>query len=763
MKKLVSILLLIFLLFNLPLSLQDKIIVEEGESIQDAIDKAKDGDVIIIKEGVYRENLVINKSIILIGKGKVIVDGCGETAIKVISDNVAIYNIWFINSNDAIVELMGKTLLQNCSIYNGKFGIIAYKPSTIEKCIIWKCGGGVILYNGSFIKNGTLYKCGLCIEIRGRKNLIENCTSYYSGISIYLENASENKILKGNFYKNNNNQGEIFLINSERNEIVDCNISYGSFAIRMINSNENKILNSSIYKSRYGIKMENCYGNEIKECKILRNRFGIWLEECKNIMINYNDIIHNYMYSLYAKFSTCDASRNYWGAIIPKKIHIILSRVKIIPYYLTPLHDFQIHAKEIKKSIIKEQKRIENKRVDVNMDDFDPLVDIKVCVEIKRARSLNMNYPFELKIFIDGKENNTLIKGDEMLNYKIWQDVDDGKQNVIIEFVAGEKKRIIYDLATGNWYGDDFLGDGDGYGHIKFEEAEIWFDIRYNDYDNDGLTYWEEVNKYGTNPKISDYGKDYDNDGLPIQWEDKYGFSDFIVENHSIDYDNDGLNDYEEYYTSNLLSVPFAKDIFIEVDYMEGYKMYDESIQMLYSAFTKHNINLHIFIDEEIPYKEIVYYKDVRDIYWQYFLHNNISNPKHGIFHYALIASLSSSKRGGHAFIGWDNLDAFMLAAEYINKWRVGRERKVAYASLFMHELGHTLGLFDDTFGGIDNESCNVPWHKGYWIYRNYKSCMNYRYAFNLVDYSDGNHGENDFNDWAHLNLTFFKNSAFYI
>jgi hypothetical protein len=79
-----------------------------------------------------------------------------------------------------------------------------------------------------------------------------------------------------------------------------------------------------------------------------------------------------------------------------------------------------------------------------------------------------------------------------------------------------------------------------------------------------------------------------------------------------------------------------------------------------------------------------------------------------------------------------------------------------------MHELGHTLGLFDDDFGGIDNESCNTPWMKGYWIYRNYKSCMNYRYAFQLVDYSDGSHGRNDFDDWNNIDLTFFKDSLYY-
>jgi hypothetical protein len=35
---------------------------------------------------------------------------------------------------------------------------------------------------------------------------------------------------------------------------------------------------------------------------------------------------------------------------------------------------------------------------------------------------------------------------------------------------------------------------------------------------------------------------------------------------------------------------------------------------------------------------------------------------------------------------------------------------------------------------------------------------MNYRYIYtDLVDYSDGSHGRNDFNDWATMDLTNFN------
>lgn len=739
--------------------------VVEGGNIQDIINNAKEGDVIYIKEGVYFENLFINKSISLIGLGEVIINGMNRSAVTINANKIRLINISFENSgNEAVVKINGKyNEIIGCKIHNGRIGIESMEENVIKNCEIYRCGAGIVFRNRNLLYSSNISKCGIGIEIYGGKNEIVKCNVHTCGVAIYLENAFQNFINESNIYKNNNNEGGIFLLYSHYNEIYRCNLSYGSFAIRMVESNYNAIRENKIFRSRYGIKMESCIGNEIKKNSIVKNRFGITMENCNDISINYNDI-DNYMYNIDAKYSKCDASYNYWGGFIPRKIHRLISYVKFFPWFIYPMFDNVLFPMENRK-INEEKTEIKKFRsfLKINCNDFDPLVDIKVGVKIKRIRSIGERRKYELKVFIDGKENNSFFKGDCFPNYTMWQNVDDGKQEIKIEMMVDrDKAYITYDLARGDWYGDDFLGDKDGYGHIKLKKYEIWFDIFYNDYDGDGLTYWEEVNIYNTNPKKSDYGKDYDGDGIPIQWEDKYGFSDFIKENHSIDYDEDGLNNVEEYLFHKFLSDPFAKDIFIEIDYMQGYKLHEESLQLLYDAFTKHNINLHIDLDEEISYKERISYRDARDLYWRYFLHNNTYNKRYGVFHYAIIISSTYSKRGGHVFVGFDNCDALVIAGDYINKWRKGNARKVAYASLLMHELGHTLGLFENTFGGIDNESCNAPWLKGYWIYRNYKSCMNYRYAFSTVDYSDGSHGRNDFNDWGALNLKFFKNSYYY-
>ncbi len=73
-----------------------------------------------------------------------------------------------------------------------------------------------------------------------------------------------------------------------------------------------------------------------------------------------------------------------------------------------------------------------------------------------------------------------------------------------------------------------------------------------------------------------------------------------------------------------------------------------------------------------------------------------------------------------------------------------------AHASIFMHELGHTLGLLG--FEGIDNENSRFLWYKEYWDWGTYRSCMNYRYVYKLVDYSSGD-DDYDQDDWGIINL----------
>jgi len=365
---------------------------------------------------------------------------------------------------------------------------------------------------------------------------------------------------------------------------------------------------------------------------------------------------------------------------------------------------------------------------------------------------------------------------------------------------------ILYNLKTGHWFGDDnsegsssWSPDYSGYGrgngcddnsiYEKDRDCEIWFDIFQNDYDGDGIPYWTEVNKYDTDPKVDDRGRDDDGDLVPIEWEHKWGqylrydhnthtvkpdwfYDPFTFENHEyLDPDLDSISNVEEYLTSDWNSDPFRKDIFVELDEMDGgpngeqkSDLPEESKELMYIAFNRQNIVLHIDDGdmgggEVIPFDNVGEKTDmseINEIYYDYFLHGDENNWRRGVFHYGLVL-YSSVSASGFAF----RSNAFQVSTVglELKATKIGtRDRKVVYASAYMHELGHTLGL---TWLGGHYENGKYPWNIAWWIWRPYKSIMNYGYMYGyihkLVDFSDGSRGKNDFDDWSNIDYSYFE------
>ncbi|KYK33784.1 MAG: hypothetical protein AYK22_06105 [Thermoplasmatales archaeon SG8-52-3] len=205
--------------------------------IQELINNAEVGDTINIPSGTYYENIIINKTINLVGAGK-------ET-----------------------------TILMPTSIYRDLVDITAD----------W------VNLSGFTIRKAAEDRYG--IEISSNYNTIKNnniSENYNSGIKI-LE--PYNKIIDNEIFSNNNLGIEI--IDTNLNTIEGNIISSNEIGIELIESTNNIITDNEISKNEYGINMDyDSIANTITDNIVNSNGFGIDIFS-KNNNINGNTISNN--------------------------------------------------------------------------------------------------------------------------------------------------------------------------------------------------------------------------------------------------------------------------------------------------------------------------------------------------------------------------------------------------------------------------------------------------------------------------------------
>jgi hypothetical protein len=480
--------------------------------------------------------------------------------------------------------------------------------------------------------------------------------------------------------------------------------------------------------------------------------------------------------------------------------------------------------------------------------DFDPLdssINVTVSInEIRALKTINLlsDPNFFVKVTINDKTFTSPVwnnmKYVEKPNWSATAEVPKDKEfvNVTIELWSKSKggdilcdispnfgtikqcytAELTYSIATGIWWGDDYLGDPSGYGRLsgiddnsiyqQDRDCELWFNITQTDYDHDGLPYWLEVNMYNTSPLVDNRGQDPNHDGIPIEWDHTFGLY-FIEWGHdqgyymeydpnvwqnqtALDPDHDGLNNVEEYKTWQWGSDPFRKDIFIEIDQMGpgpkgqgGDHAPLASFDLLRDSYARHNIVWHIDDGrlgggEQIPFDGNVSQSDLANYYWNYFMHGDAHNWRRGVFRWCIVGYNGTFTHWGYVngftfssdinhsraldcfFVSGRNLDSKVnqspllgiLMRKTINR---EKQRAIIWAGAIMHETGHTLAC---EAPGCDDPTSVYPWQIDFYRYAPYKSVMNYRYIYtNLLDYSDGSRGKNDFDDWGTMDLTYFN------
>lgn len=140
----IKLICIVFLFFSFKIHAQNLIVEPNNpkKTLKIAFEKAKDGDTILIKKGVYKEGpLVLEKSVNLIGENYPVIDGEDiHEILKVKRDNVTIKNIVFSNSGSssfkdiAALKIIDSknVLIENCKFKNNFFGIHTMNSSEVR-------------------------------------------------------------------------------------------------------------------------------------------------------------------------------------------------------------------------------------------------------------------------------------------------------------------------------------------------------------------------------------------------------------------------------------------------------------------------------------------------------------------------------------------------------------------------------------------------------------------------------------------------------
>jgi len=194
--------------------------LKSGGYIQGLIDNASDGDIIYIPNGTYYENIVINKSISLIGENKntTIIDGSGSgTVVHISADWINISGFNICNAISGVHISSKWNCISSNIITNNDYGISfgSCYGNIIKENIIFKNKYGLELWifcSSHNITNNNISnnRYGIFLEGSTSNNINSNIISN-NIFGIYLKyryfwqnffNAAENNIIKNNFIHN---------------------------------------------------------------------------------------------------------------------------------------------------------------------------------------------------------------------------------------------------------------------------------------------------------------------------------------------------------------------------------------------------------------------------------------------------------------------------------------------------------------------------------------------------------------------------------
>jgi parallel beta-helix repeat protein len=302
-KLILAFLIAAFLLLIAPAQATIYVGGETGvPSISEAIEKANENETIIVCEGIYSENVAIDKPLILKASGNVTIKAADDSSFVVwIRANNVVFSGFNVKGGFAGIHLgnVRGCRIENNSVSENDYGIglISSSGNSIinnTACDNRKEGIHLGDSSGNEVRNNIANKnlYGIALLISSNNNKIENNTACENGdVGIHLGDSSGNEV--SNNIVNKNLDG-ILLINSASNNVITNNTAYknGHRGIQLQESSGNEVRNNIVNKNSDGVVLISSNNNVITNNTACENRvMGISLgseNEVRNNIFNKN-------------------------------------------------------------------------------------------------------------------------------------------------------------------------------------------------------------------------------------------------------------------------------------------------------------------------------------------------------------------------------------------------------------------------------------------------------------------------------------------
>jgi parallel beta-helix repeat protein len=265
---------------NVALGSRTIVVPLDFPTVQEAINNATDGDQVFVFNGTYHENVILNKTIMLVGENRGIttIDGGGGSfGIYVSSNNVTISGFTIRNSS-SIVEVFG---VRNCNL-------------TGNRLTEGSLGVYLVKAEGGLVTGNDISETQIGVRLDAcANNLVENNSiSDNQDTGIYVMNSSKVAI-SSNLLSRNVNQG--LLLNYSQGNIVEENsVADCGAGIKLRYSSGNTLIGNNVTgNAAEGFSFYYSGGSVVTGNIIEHNGFGVKLSYSGNNTLRANVIASN--------------------------------------------------------------------------------------------------------------------------------------------------------------------------------------------------------------------------------------------------------------------------------------------------------------------------------------------------------------------------------------------------------------------------------------------------------------------------------------